>query len=723
MTLFIAEKPELARAIAEGLSGEIKERQRSHIIKGENIITHAFGHILELKKPELYNKAYEKWNLNDLPLNLPRPLKRIAKAEAKNQLSVIVNFINDARVKEIVHCGDADEEGQILIDEILAYARNNKPVMRCLINDLTPKAIAKAINEKKSNNEFKNLSASGFARNEADFLVGLNFTRLYTLLNQNNGGNGVISVGRVQTPILGLIVHRELDFKSHKALHYYAVSGNFALNNIIINAPLKLNKDEKITEEDKALAIKTLCENKEFKAHITKESKKEYPPLPFNLLELQAETSKLYGFSPDKTLKLTQNLRETHKAISYNRSDCQYLPQSLYEEAPALIETLKANFNEDIGQNSANTSIKSKAFDDSKLSAHYAIVPLQTRLDLNKLSADELKVYTLISKRFLMQFYHPCEYESFTFTFSLETYVFETSKRVDTKLGFKEFFANNETKEHKDYESLLALNSALCKSIELKKEQTKPKPLYTMTTLLKDLNQVSKYVKDERIKKLLIEKDKDKKGESGGIGTPATRSNHIKTLIDREYIEVSKDKAQKIKATEKGINLIKALPPLLTQPDMTALWFEKQKEILNGALSKEEFLKEIDSFILELINENKGSKMQFNQTNDNKISCPKCKEGYLRELDGKFGKFFSCSAYKEGCDFKAKSVNGKPDLSPKQEIKPSEYSCPQCQKGFLVRRESKNQKGSFFYGCSEFKNGCRFLCLEENGKPKIEKVG
>ena len=156
---------------------------------------------------------------------------------------------------------------------------------------------------------------------------------------------------------------------------------------------------------------------------------------------------------------------------------------------------------------------------------------------------------------------------------------------------------------------------------------------------------------------------------------------------------------------------------------MTALWFEKQKEILNGALSKEEFLKEIDSFILELINENKGSKMQFNQTNDNKISCPKCKEGYLRELDGKFGKFFSCSAYKEGCDFKAKSVNGKPDLSPKQEIKPSEYSCPQCQKGFLVRRESKNQKGSFFYGCSEFKNGCRFLCPEENGKPKIEKVG
>ncbi|EAH8338300.1 DNA topoisomerase III, partial [Campylobacter upsaliensis] len=229
MTLFIAEKPELARAIADGLSGELKERQRSHIIKGENIITHAFGHILELAKPESYNKAYEKWNLSDLPLKLARPLKRVAKMEAKTQLNLIINFINDARVKEIVHCGDADEEGQILIDEILAYARNTKPVFRALINDITPKAIAKAINEKKANEEFSNLSQSGFARSEADFLVGLNFTRLYTLLNQKNGGSGMVSVGRVQTPILGLIVHRELDYKNHKALHYFALSGNFIL--------------------------------------------------------------------------------------------------------------------------------------------------------------------------------------------------------------------------------------------------------------------------------------------------------------------------------------------------------------------------------------------------------------------------------------------------------------------------------------------------------------
>lgn len=721
MQLFIAEKPELARAIAEGLEGEIRARERTHIIKGNAIITHAFGHILELAKPVFYNKAYEKWNLNDLPLKLMRPLKRIPKEEAKAQLGVIVNFINDNRVKEIIHCGDADEEGQILIDEILYFAKNTKPVMRCLINDLTPKAIANAIHTTKPNSEFKALSESGFARNEADFLVGLNFTRLYTCLNEKNGGSGMVSVGRVQTPILGLIVHRELAFKNHKALEYYALSGNFKLENTLINAPLKLEKDEKITEKDKALQIQQFCENKEFKANITKENKKEYPPLPYNLLELQAMASKLYGFSPDKTLKLTQNLRETHKAISYNRSDCQYLPESLHEEAPALIETLKANFIEDIGQNNANATIKSKAFDDSKLSAHYGIVPLQTKLDINGLSADELKIYTLISKRFLMQFYPPCEYENFHFSFSFENFVFQTSKRKDIYLGFKEYFENTNEDKKEDFNPLLSLNFALCQSIECSKEQTKPKPLYTMTTLLKDLNQVSKYVEDEKIKKLLLEKDKDKKGESGGIGTPATRSNHIKTLIDREYIEVSKDKAQKIKATAKGIALIENLPDLLTKPDMTALWFEKQKAIQNNELSKEDFLKELDNFILQIINENKTSSMSVNEKNENLIPCPQCKEGKLREIEGKFGKFFSCSNYTKGCDFKAKSKNAKPDLSPKKEPLKSQYKCPDCKEGFLIRRESKNKKGSFWYGCSEFQKGCKFICYEKESKP--ERVG
>lgn len=204
-----------------------------------------------------------------------------------------------------------------------------------------------------------------------------------------------------------------------------------------------------------------------------KRGEKEYPPLPFNLLELQAECSKLFGYSPDKVLEKTQSLREKHKAISYNRSDCQYLPENLYAESPQIIECLKTNFKEDIGQHNANTSIKSKAFDDSKLSAHYGIVPLQTKLNLGNLDNAELEIYRLIAKRFLMQFY-PCLYQSFKFNFNVNSYIFETTKRQDADLGFKATFekeAESNKENSLDFNTLLDSKVATAQSISLSKEK------------------------------------------------------------------------------------------------------------------------------------------------------------------------------------------------------------------------------------------------------------
>lgn len=746
MKLFIAEKPELGRAIAEALSGT-SQNNKTHIIKSDSIITWAFGHILKLAKPEDYNEAYKQWTLSSLPFALPYPFKRIPLPNAQSQLKTIIGLMNKSEVTEIVHCGDADEEGQILIDEILEYARTNKPVMRCLINDITPKAIQKAIAQMQPNSNFKGLSQSGFARSEADFLVGLNLTRLYTLINQRNGGQGVVSVGRVQTPILALIVNRELENKNFKSLEYFALSGEFQCNNQTIQAKLKQKEEDRITDKEIAENLKAQLENQTFAFSIKSQDKEEYPPLPFNLLNLQAEASRLYGFSPDKTLKITQELREKYQAITYNRSDCEYLPTSLYEESPQIIESLNNNFKEEIGQSYANTSIKSKAFDDSKISAHYAIIPTQSKVNLESLTQEQKLIYTLIAKRFLMQFYPPCKYKSYTLEFKFEEYEFGTSFRVDTSLGFKEVFSNKENKDNEEenqerenteetikedslsfLESLKSLNQSLCKTIKLNPTKTKPRPLYTMTTLLKDLNQVGKYVKDEKIKKLLIEKDKDKKGENGGIGTPATRSDHIKKLIDREYISVSKDKKQNIKVNPKGFKLIENLPQMLSGVDMTALWFEQQKEIQKGSLSKEEFLKGINAFIADLIKENKESKMSVNQAdhqgNKEQLKCPKCENGILREIDGKYGKFFSCSNYQNGCDYRANSVKGKPVEKKPQEIN-KEYPCPECKDtlgGFLQKKNGTSKAGKpyIWWGCSEFKNGCKFSCFDKEGKPNLE---
>lgn len=676
MRLFIAEKPELGRAIAEGLDGNYKSGE-GYIQKGDNIVTWAFGHILELAKPEEYDEKYKLWKLEDLPLPI-KEFKYLPKKESKKQLKIICDLIHSDKITSIVNCGDADDEGQILVDEIIQYSKTSKPVFRVLINDLTPKAVKEEIAKIKPNADFKGMSERGFARSQADWIVGINLTRAYTIMARKNGYEGVLSVGRVQTPILSLIVNRDKEFENFKSINYYSLLGDFNINNNTIKARLKT--EDKILDENLAKEIKESCENQNAKINLKIENKKEYPPLPYNLLVLQAECAKLFGFSPDKTLEITQNLREKHKAITYNRSDCQYLPETMFEQAPNILNIIKENLNSNDEIQaliaSSDLTIKSKAFNDANISAHYGIIPTQNKIS-SQLTQDELVVYNLIAKRFIIQFFHPREYQTTTINLEVNQRIFTATQNKTTKSGFRSLWQNIDSEEEQennenDINDLSILKNgdiAKCSLIQIEKKQTKPRPYYTMTTLLKDLNSVAKYVSDERIKKLLIEKDKDKKGESGGIGTPATRSNHIKTLIEREYIEVSKDKKQIIKSTKKGRDLIKLSPKSLITPDMTALWFEQQKMIEISELRREQFLEEITK---EVISE-------------------------IQRID-------------KNQEFKILDNENKPKIQ-----------CPQCNKGFLQRIKSKNGN-SWWWGCSEFKQGCKAMYYDDNGKPKIINV-
>ncbi|WP_349687116.1 DNA topoisomerase 3 [Campylobacter jejuni] len=676
MRLFIAEKPELGKAIAEGLDGNYKSGE-GYIQKGDNIVTWAFGHILELAKPEEYDEKYKLWKLEDLPLPI-KEFKYLPKKESKKQLKIICDLIHSDKITSIVNCGDADDEGQILVDEIIQYSKTSKPVFRVLINDLTPKAVKEEIAKIKPNADFKGMSERGFARSQADWIVGINLTRAYTIMARKNGYEGILSVGRVQTPILALIVNRDKEFENFKSINYYSLLGDFNINNNTIKARLKT--EDKILDENLAKEIKESCENQNAKINLKIENKKEYPPLPYNLLVLQAECAKLFGFSPDKTLEITQNLREKHKAITYNRSDCQYLPETMFEQAPNILNIIKENLNSNDEIQaliaSSDLTIKSKAFNDANISAHYGIIPTQNKIS-SQLTQDELVVYNLIAKRFIIQFFHPREYQTNTINLEVNQRIFTATQNKTTKSGFRSLWQNIDSEEEQennenDINDLSILKNgdiAKCSLIQIEKKQTKPRPYYTMTTLLKDLNSVAKYVSDERIKKLLIEKDKDKKGESGGIGTPATRSNHIKTLIEREYIEVSKDKKQIIKSTKKGRDLIKLSPKSLITPDMTALWFEQQKMIEISELRREQFLEEITK---EVISE-------------------------IQRID-------------KNQEFKILDNENKPKIQ-----------CPQCNKGFLQRIKSKNGN-SWWWGCSEFKQGCKAMYYDDNGKPKIINV-
>ncbi|EOI3012993.1 DNA topoisomerase 3, partial [Campylobacter coli] len=660
MRLFIAEKPELGRAIAEGLDGNYKSGE-GYIQKGDNIVTWAFGHILELAKPEEYDEKYKLWKLEDLPLPI-KEFKYLPKKESKKQLKIICDLIHSDKITSIVNCGDADDEGQILVDEIVQYSKTSKPVFRVLINDLTPKAVKEEIAKIKPNADFKGMSERGFARSQADWIVGINLTRAYTIMARKNGYEGVLSVGRVQTPILSLIVNRDKEFENFKSIDYYSLLGDFKINNNTIKARLKT--EDKILDENLAKEIKESCENQNAKINLKIENKKEYPPLPYNLLVLQAECAKLFGFSPDKTLEITQNLREKHKAITYNRSDCQYLPETMFEQAPNILNIIKENLNSNDEIQaliaSSDLTIKSKAFNDANISAHYGIIPTQNKIS-SQLTQDELVVYNLIAKRFIIQFFHPREYQTTTINLEVNQRIFTATQNKTTKSGFRSLWQNIDSEEEQennenDINDLSILKNgdiAKCSLIQIEKKQTKPRPYYTMTTLLKDLNSVAKYVSDERIKKLLIEKDKDKKGESGGIGTPATRSNHIKTLIEREYIEVSKDKKQIIKSTKKGRDLIKLSPKSLITPDMTALWFEQQKMIEISELRREQFLEEITKEVIseiQRIDKNQEFKILDNE-NKPKIQCPQCNKGFLQRIKSKNGNswWWGCSEFKQGC--------------------------------------------------------------------------
>ncbi|EAH6949475.1 DNA topoisomerase III, partial [Campylobacter jejuni] len=660
MRLFIAEKPELGRAIAEGLDGNYKSGE-GYIQKGDNIVTWAFGHILELAKPEEYDEKYKLWKLEDLPLPI-KEFKYLPKKESKKQLKIICDLIHSDKITSIVNCGDADDEGQILVDEIIQYSKTSKPVFRVLINDLTPKAVKEEIAKIKPNADFKGMSERGFARSQADWIVGINLTRAYTIMARKNGYEGILSVGRVQTPILALIVNRDKEFENFKSINYYSLLGDFNINNNTIKARLKT--EDKILDENLAKEIKESCENQNAKINLKIENKKEYPPLPYNLLVLQAECAKLFGFSPDKTLEITQILREKHKAITYNRSDCQYLPETMFEQAPNILNIIKENLNSNDEIQaliaSSDLTIKSKAFNDANISAHYGIIPTQNKIS-SQLTQDELVVYNLIAKRFIIQFFHPREYQTTTINLEVNQRIFTATQNKTTKSGFRSLWQNVDSEEEQennenDINDLSILKNgdiAKCSLIQIEKKQTKPRPYYTMTTLLKDLNSVAKYVSDERIKKLLMEKDKDKKGESGGIGTPATRSNHIKTLIEREYIEVSKDKKQIIKSTKKGRDLIKLSPKSLITPDMTALWFEQQKMIEISELRREQFLEEITKEVIseiQRIDKNQEFKILDNE-NKPKIQCPQCNKGFLQRIKSKNGNswWWGCSEFKQGC--------------------------------------------------------------------------
>lgn len=659
MILVIAEKPVLGKAIADALPGTAAMKNGC-IYKDDYIVTWVFGHMLSLKEPEDYDIGYKSWNINSLPIffkdwqvkigkdgNLNKG--QISKSQRVNQIGSLLK-----QADEVIHAGDPDDEGQLLIDELLRWFNYKGTVKRLDTANTTLVAMKKALSHMTDNKPHEPYGWSAYARSVADLMVGINMSRLFSCKNQT-----LLTIGRVQTPTLGLVVNRDLAIEGHHKQKYYTIGCDINFNNDTVQAdfiPAKtdsnlvdghiLNKEyaEQICNRLKGQVLKNI--------NITKKIVYEAPPLPFNLVKLQTYCSGKFGYSPQQVLDITQSLRENHKAITYNRSDCQYLSEEHYKEAPVTMKAVIMNIR--YKPKSLDMNLKSKCFDSSKISAHFAIIPTNQKVNLDKLSEAEKNVYLAICKYYIAQFMPKAKKEQTNL--SIELGNGEAIKAVSTVIieqGYRSIFNEAE----KDKASNLSkipegIYSGKITDTDIAEKETKPPSRYTKASLNEDMTCISKYVKDPKIKQLLLSKDEGKEGERGSIGTSATRSGIIESLVKRGFL---REDGKKVISTALGRELYRILPDEIKKADMTAEWWAIQEEIQNGTANYNKLIDSVYDTIKHIV----ANVDNYPVVNSSIIAikkkggavigkCPRCGGDIVETKTG-----FCCSNWKEptNCKF------------------------------------------------------------------------
>lgn len=659
MILVIAEKPVLGKAIADALPGTAVMKNGC-IYKDDYIVTWVFGHMLSLKEPEDYDIEYKSWNINSLPIffkdwqvkigkdgNLNKG--QISKSQRVNQIGSLLK-----QADEVIHAGDPDDEGQLLIDELLRWFNYKGTVKRLDTANTTLVAMKKALSHMTDNKPHEPYGWSAYARSVADLMVGINMSRLFSCKNQT-----LLTIGRVQTPTLGLVVNRDLAIEGHHKQKYYTIGCDINFNNDTVQAdfiPAKTDSnlvDGHILSKDYAEQICNRLKGQVLKnINITKKIVYEAPPLPFNLVKLQTYCSGKFGYSPQQVLDITQSLRENHKAITYNRSDCQYLSEEHYKEAPVTMKAVIMNIR--YKPKSLDMNLKSKCFDSSKISAHFAIIPTNQKVNLDKLSEAEKNVYLAICKYYIAQFMPKAKKEQTNL--SIELGNGEAIKAVSTVIieqGYRSIFNEAE----KDKASNLSkipegIYSGKITDTDIAEKETKPPSRYTKASLNEDMTCISKYVKDPKIKQLLLSKDEGKEGERGSIGTSATRSGIIESLVKRGFL---REDGKKVISTALGRELYRILPDEIKKADMTAEWWAIQEEIQNGTANYNKLIDSVYDTIKHIV----ANVDNYPVVNSSIIAikkkggavigkCPRCGGDIIETKTG-----FCCSNWKEptNCKF------------------------------------------------------------------------
>jgi DNA topoisomerase III len=669
----LAEKPSVGRDIARVMN--CKKQGNGYFEGDKYIVTWALGHLVTLADPEVYDEKYKAWKIEDLPM-LPEHLKLVVIKETGKQFSIVRELLNRKDVEEVIIATDAGREGELVARWILEKANVRKRVKRLWISSVTDKAIKEGFNKLKDGREYENLYASAVARSEADWIVGINATRALTCKF-----NAQLSCGRVQTPTLGIIAKREEEIKNFKPKAYYGISASAEGLKLIWQD--SKTKDIKTFEKDKCDKILLSIRGKNAEVvEVDKAYKKSFSPQLYDLTELQRDANRIFNYSAKETLSIMQKLYEQHKVLTYPRTDSRYISTDIVDTLKDRIKACGVGPYSRLSVKLMRDSIKAnKSFvDDSKVSDHHAIIPTEQSVSLSSLNDKERKIYDLVVKRFLAVLYPPFEYEQTTIKAKIVEEYFIAKGKVVLAQGWKEVYENNfddeDSKEDMQEQLLPNVNKGTVlkiSAVNQTKGETKPPAPFNEGTLLSAMENPSKYMEsnDKNLIKTL--------GETGGLGTVATRADIIEKLFNSFLLE---KKGKDIFVTSKGKQLLELVPEELKSPELTAQWETKLSAIAKGSLNKNTFINEMRSYAKKVVGEIKNSEEKFRHDNMTRTKCPECGK-YMLEVNGKKGKMLLCQD--RDCGYR------------KGIAQVSNARCPQCHKKMEIRGEGENK--IFVCGC------------------------
>ncbi|WP_026887816.1 DNA topoisomerase III [Clostridium beijerinckii] len=688
-TLVLAEKPSVGRDLAKVL--KCNQNKGSHIEGSKYIVTWAMGHLVGLMDPEGYDNKYKEWKMETLPM-LPKHMKLTVLKKTGKQYNEVKKQLLRNDVSDIIIATDAGREGELVARWILEKSGVKKPLKRLWISSQTEKAILDGFRNLKPGEAYENLYKAAVCRAEADWLVGLNVTRALTCKY-----NAQLSAGRVQSPTLSMIVLREEEIRNFKPKAYYTLEGKTKGFNL---AWVNKDNNSRIFDEEFANKVASKLKNSDGKiVGINEVNKKKFSPALYDLTELQRDANKIWGYSAKQTLNIMQRLYENYKILTYPRTDSRYITTDIVATIPDRLKAISIGEYRATAEELLKGKINGhKGFvDNSKVSDHHAIIPTEEKPNLSFLSSEERKIYDLVVKRFLSVMLPPFEYVQTIIEADVQGEKLVAKGKVIKAKGWKKLYDkleedNDEEIKEQVLPTVSKGDSIKVEGVNIKKGQTKPPARFTEATLLSAMESPHKYinVSKEAAKTL---------GETGGLGTVATRADIIEKLFNSFVIE---KKGKEIIPTSKGKQLMELVPKDLKSPLLTAKWESQLDEIAKGKRDDYLFLKEMKNYSVALVEDVKGTNSKFVHDNKTGKKCPNCGK-YLLEVKGKNGIMNVCQdrecGYRESV---ARVTNAR---------------CPECKKKLELRGHGEGA----IYVCSG--SNCNFREKASQFKKRFEGNG